>query len=311
MPAFLTSAFLVTLLASGLQLAMPVLTAALGEIFSERAGILNIGIEGSCLLGALAGFLAALATGSLWLGLAAGGLCGLMANLLLAWFYITVQASQVVAGIIFNLLAYAVASYTYRVLLGHSGGTLQVPMFEPVHLPRLSALPWVGPLLFQQTVPFYGVILLTVAAYWVLFRTGFGLSLRAVGENPRAADAAGIPVLRVRYLAVLIGGTAAGLAGAYLVLGRIGLFRDTIVAGQGFIALAVVIFGRWHPFKAALAALAFGLADALQLSLQLFHAGIPAELFIALPYLMTLLAISGIFGKARQPAALLAPYQRD
>ena len=118
-------------------------------------------------------------------------------------------------------------------------------------------------------------------------------------------------MLRVRYLAVLIGGTAAGLAGAYLVLGRIGLFRDTIVAGQGFIALAVVIFGRWHPFKAALAALAFGLADALQLSLQLFHAGIPAELFIALPYLMTLLAISGIFGKARQPAALLALYQRD
>jgi len=307
----LASGFLLTLLASGIQLATPVLLIALGEIFAERSGVLNIGIEGSCLLGALAGFLAAFASGSLVVGMIAGGLCGLLVNIFLAWMYITVQASQVVVGITFNLFALACASYVYRLLLGERGGVIQVAMFKSVHIPYLSDLPWIGPLLFQQIPPFYGVLVLMLLAHWILFHTAFGLSLRSVGENPAAAEAAGIHVDRLRYVAVLIGGTAAGMAGAYLVLGKVGLFRDSIVSGQGFIALAVVIFGRWNPFKAALAALAFGVADALQLSLQVFEVKAPAQLFLALPYLMTVLAVSGLLGKARQPAALLVPYRRE
>jgi general nucleoside transport system permease protein len=305
------SAFVLTLLASGLQLAMPVLLAALGEIFAERAGVLNIGIEGTCLLGALAGFLTMLHTGHPWLALFAGAAVGVLANAFLAWMYIEVRASQVVVGIIFNLLAFAAASFVYRLAMEGFSGVAQVPMFEPLRLPLLADLPLIGPLLFRQIAPFYGVLLLVVVAHRVLFHSSFGLSVRAVGENPRAAEAAGLNVARLRHAAVLIGGAAAGLSGAYLVLGRIGLFRDSIVSGQGFIALAVVIFGRWKPLGAALAALSFGCADALQISLQMFHVAIPTQLFLALPYLLTALAISGLFGKARQPAALLTPYARE
>jgi ABC-type uncharacterized transport system permease subunit len=306
----LSSGFILTLLASGIQLATPVLLIALGEIFAERSGVLNIGIEGSCLLGALTGFLATLVSGSLTIGMIAGGLCGLFVNLFLAWMYITVQASQVVVGITFNLFAMACASYVYRLTLGEGGGALQVAMFKPIHLPFMSDIPWLGPLLFQQIPPFYMVVLLMVFFNWVLFHTSFGLALRSVGENPAAAEAAGIHVDQMRYVAVLVGGTLAGMAGAYLVLGKVGLFRDGIVSGQGFIALAVVIFGRWNPFKAALAAIAFGVADSLQLSLQIFEVNAPAQLFLALPYLMTILAVSGLLGQARQPAALLSPYRK-
>jgi simple sugar transport system permease protein len=176
----------------------------------------------------------------------------------------------------------------------------------------LSDLPLLGPVLFGQTVLLYLTLGLVVVAHVLLFRTRFGLALRAAGENPSAADAAGISVARMRYIGVLIGGATAGMAGAYLVLAQIGLFRDSIVSGQGFIALGIVIFGRWNPWKAALAALVFGACDALQLSLQLGGASIPPQLLESLPYIVTILAISGLFGgKAIQPAALMVPYSKD
>jgi ABC-type uncharacterized transport system permease subunit len=196
--------------------------------------------------------------------------------------------------------------------LGESSGPQSLAMFAPLHIPGLSGLPLLGPVLFGQTSLFYLTLLLVGLAHFVLFRTSFGLALRAAGENPSAADAAGISIPRMRYIGVLIGGATAGMAGAYLVLAQIGLFRESIVSGQGFIALGIVIFGRWNPWKAALAALVFGACDALQLSLQLGGGNVPPQLLASLPYIVTILAISGLFGgRAVQPAALMVPYAKE
>jgi simple sugar transport system permease protein len=309
---FVLSAFVVTWLTASLRLAGPVLLAALGETFAEQSGVLNIGIEGTILLGALTSFLAVYYTGMIWLGLLAAVLVGIAANIFLAWMYVTIRASQVVAGLVFNVLALGVASAAYRRALGNSAVPESIAMFQPLHIPFLSNLPVIGPVLFGQTILFYLTIALAFVAHFVLFRTNFGLALRASGENPAAADSAGISVYRMRYAGTLISGAAAGMAGGYLVLAQVGLFRETIVSGQGFIALGIVIFGRWNPLKATVAAMVFGACDALQLSLQLFGTHIPPQLLLALPYLVTILAISGLFGgKAVQPAALMAPYVKD
>lgn len=306
------SAFLVTWLTASLRLAGPLLLAALGETFAERSGILNVGIEGTILFGALASYLACYGTGSPIIGLLAAIAVGIASNLFLAFMFVTVRASQVVVGIVFNILALGIASFVYRVLMGEAASPQPVAMFKPLHLPWLSDLPVIGPILFTQTILFYITVALTALSAIVLFRTKFGLSLRAVGENPKAAEAAGIGVARMRYIGTMISGATAGMSGGYLMLCEVGLFRDTIVSGQGFIALAVVILGRWNPWKAAIAAFVFGAADALQLSLQLFGAPVPPQLLLSLPYILTILAISGVFGgKAVQPAALMRPYERD
>ncbi len=308
----LTSAFFVTWFAASVRLSGPVLLAALGETFAECSGVLNVGIEGTILLGALASFLTDYVTGMVWLSLLAALVTGVAFNLLLAFMYVTVRASQVVVGLVFNVLALGITATVYRRVMGESASPQSVPMFASLHVPWLSDLPFVGPILFGQTSLLYMTLVLVLVAQFVLFRTRFGLALRAAGENPSAADAAGISVESMRYAGVLIGGATAGMAGAYLVLAQIGLFRDSIVSGQGFIALGIVIFGRWSPWKAAVAALVFGACDALQLSLQLGGGNIPPQLLASLPYIVTILAISGLFGgKAIQPAALMVPYAKD
>jgi general nucleoside transport system permease protein len=306
------SAFVVTWLSSSLALAGPVLLAALGETFAEQSGVLNVGIEGTMLLGALASFLASYYTGMIWTSLLLAALVGIFANVFLAWMYITVRASQVVAGLVFNVLALGIAGTVYRRAMGNSAAPESIAMFHPVRIPALSNLPLIGPALFGQTILFYLTLILAFVAHFILFRTSFGLALRASGENPAAADSAGISVYRMRYAGTLISGAAAGMAGAYLVLAQVGLFRESIVSGQGFIALGIVIFGRWNPLKATAAALVFGACDALQLSLQIFGPRVPPQLLLALPYVVTILAISGLFGgKAVQPRALMTPYVKD
>jgi len=305
-------AFVVTWLSSSLALAGPVLLAALGETFAEQSGVLNVGIEGTMLLGALASFLASYYTGMIWTSLLFAALVGIFANVFLAWMYITVRASQVVAGLVFNVLALGIADTVYRRAMGNSAAPESIAMFHPVRIPVISNLPLIGPALFGQTILFYLTLLLAIVAHFILFRTSFGLALRASGENPAAADSAGISVYRMRYTGTLISGAAAGMAGGYLVLAQVGLFRESIVSGQGFIALGIVIFGRWNPLKATAAALVFGACDALQLSLQIFGPRVPPQLLLALPYVVTILAISGLFGgKAVQPRALMTPYVRD
>lgn len=309
---FAISAFVVTWLSASLRLAGPVLLAALGETFAEQSGVLNVGIEGTMLLGALASFLASYYTGMIWGSLGVAVLAGIAANLFLAWMYVTVRASQVVAGLVFNVLALGIATTIYRMALANSAVPESIPMFQPLRIPFLSTIPGIGPVLFSQTILFYLTLVLALVSHFVLFRTNFGLALRASGENPAAADSAGISVPRMRYAGTLISGAAAGMAGGYLVLAQVGLFRETIVSGQGFIALGIVIFGRWNPLKATVAAMVFGACDALQLSLQIFGTRIPPQLLLALPYVVTILAISGLFGgKAVQPAALMTPYVKD
>jgi len=308
----LGSAFLVTWLSASLRLAGPVLLAALGETFAEQSGVLNVAIEGTMLWGALGSFLASYYMGMIWISLLVAILVGIVANILLAWMYVTVRASQVVAGLVFNVLALGVASTVYRRAMGRSAVPENIAMFHPLHIPFLSNLRLLGPALFGQTILFYLTLALAFVAHFVLFRTNFGLALRAAGENPAAADSAGVSVPRMRYAGTLISGAAAGMAGGYLVLAQVGFFRESIVSGQGFIALGIVIFGRWNPLKAAVAALVFGACDALQLSLQLFGTRVPPQLLLALPYVVTILAISGVFGgKAIQPAALMSPYIKD
>ena len=303
------SAFVVTWLSAALGLAGPVLLAALGETFAERSGVLNVGIEGTMLLGALASFLASYYSGMVWFSLLVAIVVGIIANLFLAWMYVSVRASQVVAGLVFNVLALGIASTVYRRAMGNSAAPESIAMFHPLHIPGISNLPLIGPVLFGQSILFYLTLALAFVAHFILFRTNFGLALRASGENPAAADSAGISVYRMRYAGTLISGAAAGMAGGYLVLAQVGLFRETIVSGQGFIALGIVIFGRWNPLKATIAALVFGGCDALQLSLQIFGTHIPPQLLLALPYVVTILAISGLFGgRAIQPAALMTPY---
>jgi general nucleoside transport system permease protein len=308
----LSSAFLVTWLSASLRLAGPVLLAALGETFAEQSGVLNVGIEGTILLGALASFLASYYTGMIWISLLVAVLVGIIANIFLAWMYVTVRASQVVAGLVFNVLALGIASTIYRRAMGNSAVPESIAMFHPLHIRFLSNLPLIGPAIFGQTILFYLTLLLALVAHFILYRTNFGLALRASGENPAAADSAGISVSRMRYAGTLISGAAAGMAGGYLVLAQVGLFRESIVSGQGFIALGIVIFGRWNPLKAAVAAIVFGACDALQLSLQIFGTRVPPQLLLALPYVVTILAISGLFGgKAVQPAALMSPYVKE
>lgn len=302
------AAALVTWLAGSVRLGSPLLLAATGEIYAERAGVVNVGIEGGILLGALAAFLAAHATGNPWLGLPAALAAGLLSGLFLAWMYVGVQANQVVVGITFNVLAMGLSSYAYRAALGGEAVSATIPMLPNLDIPALSGIPGLGPILFAQPVMLYAVLLLVPVAGYVLLRTRFGLNLRAVGENPPAAAAAGIGVRRMRVLGVLASGGGAGLAGAYLMLCQIGVFRDNIVSGHGFIALAIVIVGRWNPYAAAVAAFGFGAADALPISLQMLNLDIPPQALLALPYLLTVLAMSGLFGRVAQPAALMSEY---
>jgi len=308
--AHLDTAFFIGWLAAAVRLAGPVLLAALGEIYAERAGVLNIGLEGTILLGALSSYLVAVVSGSTLLGFVAGGVGGLMVGILLAALYLRAHASQIVVGIVFNILAAGLASWIYALAMG-GNGTTTVPMFAAYPIPLLSSIPGVGPVLFTQPWPLYLTLMLVFVAHYVLFHTRFGLSLRAVGENPRAAHAAGLNVLKLRTWAVLFSCVGAGLAGGYLVSAQIGLFRDNIVSGQGFIALAIVIFGRWSPLKALLAAFIFGAADALQLSLQVFESSLPPQVLLALPYLLTILAMSGVVGRTIQPRALTQPYRKE
>ncbi len=304
------AAFIATWLAAAVRLAGPVLLAALGEIYAERAGVLNIGLEGTILMGALGSYMVAVFSGSTALGFIAGGAAGLLVGILLAALYLRAHASQIVVGIVFNILAAGFATWTYSLVMGNRASPT-IRMLDPLPIPLLSSIPGIGPILFSQPLPLYLTLLVLVLAHYGLFHTRFGLSLRAVGENPRAAHAAGLNVLKIRTWGVLLSCLGAGLAGSYLVTAQIGLFRDNIVSGQGFIALAIVIFGRWSPVKALIAAFIFGAADALQLSLQLFESTLPPQLLLALPYLLTILAMSGVVGRTVQPGALTQPYRKE
>ena len=298
---------LLGLLAATLRIATPILLAGLGETFAERAGVLNLGIEGTMLMGALIGFIAAYLSGSLWVGLFAAMLTGLLAGLLVAWLAVTLGLNQHVSGLGVTLLTSGLALFAFRLLFK---GTANSPKIEPFQHLSLPGLGVIAPIFEQYGLTYFAFLLVPVA-WWVLHRTTFGLWIRAVGENPEAADTAGVNVAGVRYAALALGGVLMGLGGAFLSLAQLGTATFGIVAGRGWVAIALVIFGNWQPGKVLLGALLFGLVEGLQLRLRAVGVAVPYQLLLSLPYLVTIIALALAGRNAAYPAALLKPYKRE
>lgn len=281
----------------------PLALAALGEMVVERAGIINISLEGVILSGAFGALVGATRFG------VAGGFIGAMLSgvaiaLVFAMFVVQLRADQIITGTAITLLAAGLTGTLYRTLFGTAGAALSIPTMGPTAIPGLVAIPLVGTGFFDQPIITYAVYVLVPVVWWWMYKTHGGLALRAVGESPVAAEAAGIRVSRVRVAAIVFGGITGGAAGATLVVAQAGTFAEGMSAGRGFIAIAIVVLGRWHPFGVALAALVFGAASALQFLLQALGLALPYQLFLALPYVLTLTALAGVAGRVRAPAAL-------
>lgn len=287
--------------------ATPLAFAALGEAVAERSGVINLGLEGAIIAGAFGALVGAgLAPGGAGAaaGFAAGALAGLAAGLVFAAFAVLLRADQIITGTAVTLAALGLTGTLYRTRYGAGGAALATPTTPPLLVPGLADVPLVGRALFGQPPAAYALYLLVPLAWWWTARTHAGLALRAVGERPDAAAAAGVRPRRVQFAATLFGGVMGGVAGATLVVAQAGTFAEGMSAGRGFIAIAVVVLGRWHPGGVALAALLFGAASALQYLFQAMQWAVPYQLFLALPYLLTLAVLAGATGRAAAPAAL-------
>ncbi|MBI3764469.1 MAG: ABC transporter permease [Chloroflexi bacterium] len=308
---FLTGAVFVGFLASTIRLAVPLIFASLGEVFTQRSGILNLGLEGIMLIGSFIGFTAANLSGNLWVGVLAGMLSGLMIAIVIAVFDVTLGADQTIVGIMIVIAAQGLVTYLNNVI--YKGGYVppRIGGFTPIRIPLLADIPVIGDTFFNQNILVYIAFLLVPLFAVVLFKTTWGLRVRGVGEDPRSADAMGVNVFRTRYLALLFGGMMAGLGGAFLTLGYLGTFNDNITAGRGWIAIALVYFGQWNPYRVLAGALLFGGVNALQLRLQAQGANLPFQFMLMLPYVLTILVLIGISREGRGPAALCVPYRRE
>jgi general nucleoside transport system permease protein len=312
MNAVLDQIFQIGFFAATLRIATPLIFASLGELISERAGVLNLGIEGIMLLSAMTGFTAAYFTGNLWLGILAAIATGAAMGALHAVFTVALGLSQHVSGIGVTLFCTGLAYFFYRLIFGQQSSPPTVTAFQPVPIPGLSAIPLVGPALFNQFALVYLALLGVGLAAFILYRTPWGLGLRMVGENPRAADSAGINVMARRFQAVILGGALMGVGGAFLTLAQFNAFTFGVISGRGWVAIALVVFGRWDPVRAAGAALLFALIDALQLRLQASGLGhIPYEAFLMLPFVFTIVAMALMSRNAVAPTALLKPFRKE
>ena len=290
------------LLEASVRTATPLALAALGETVAERAGVINIGLEGVILAGAFGALVGANA-GTMG-GVAAGLLAGMATAAVFAAFTIGARADQIIAGTAVTLLATGLTGTLYRTMYGAAGAALTIPTVRPVAIPVLSEIPFIGRALFEQPPFTYALYLLVPAVWWWMYRTHAGLALRAIGEAPEAARAAGIRDRRIRVSAVLFGGMLGGASGASLVLAQSGTFAEGMSAGRGFIAIAIVVLGRWHPVGVGIAALLFGAASALQFFFQATGWRAPYQLFLVLPYALTLVLLGMRRGRTAPPAAL-------
>lgn len=302
-----------TMVAETLRLGTPLALGALAGIYCERSGVINIAIEGMMLMGAAFGFAAFVFTGNIWLGMLCAILVGGLSALLHGLLSINFKTDQIISGTVINILAIGITGYLRRTyLVDAQGGRTTL---STVPIPVLSDIPLIGNVLFNNKPIFYAMILLVIGSHIVLFYTRWGLRARSVGENPRAADTLGINVYRTRYLNVLVGGLIAGLAGAWFSLETVGNFDDGMTAGKGFIALAAMIFGKWTPFGAFGGAMLFGFAEALGtrfqiLQVQLLGTPIPVQFLQIIPYVMTMVVLAGLIGRATPPAAIGKPYEK-
>ncbi len=294
-----------------LALSTPLILGALAGVLCERAGVINIAIEGQLLAGAFAAAVAATASGSFLVGAVAAIVAGVFIAWLLAVFSIRYLVNQIVLGVVLVVFATGITGYLFDQLIALPDGSARFNnpgILQPIAVPVLSSIPILGPTVFDQTALVYTMVVLVVVITVALYRTRWGLRVRAVGEHPRAAATVGIGVLRIRYEAVLLGGAVAGLGGAYFTIGSTGGFVKEMSAGNGFIALAAVIMGRWHPIGATCAALFFGFTKALEGQLQVLATPIPTEVLQMTPYLLTVIAVAGAVGQVRPPRADGEPY---
>lgn len=302
--------FLIALLSASIRLSVPILFAALGGMYSERSGVVNIGLEGMMLVGAFAGVVGSYFTGSYWIGTIVAVLSGILIAALFALITVKIKINQIVSGVAINLLAVGITSFFYRALFGITTVPITVNAFSPVSIPILSDIPVIGEILFKQTVLVYIAFILVPISHYIFYKTSLGLNIRTVGEHPMAADTVGIPVAKVRTACVLISGALAGLGGSFLSLGQFNMFVDNMVSGRGFIAVAAVIFGKWSPTGVLMASLIFGVADALQIRIQMSGVSIPYQFLLMFPYILTVVAVTGIVGRTTSPKALGTPYEK-
>ena len=307
----MNGAFVSSIILATVRMAVPLLFIAMAELYSERAGMVNIGLEGLAAVGALGGFMLAFTTGNVWLGILCGALAGALVNMVYAFATITLCANHTVYGMAVNLLAPALASFIYRVYFGTGSSLMQITLMPGVGIPVLKDIPFVGPLLFDQTPMVYLVFALVIFTMIFFNKSKAGLNYKAVGEHPKAAATLGINVIGVKYLSCLICGALAGMGGAYLTTCYSTTYTEGIVSGRGFIALAAVIFGRWTGGGVLVACLFFGLCDALQIRLQVTNVGVPYQFFQMIPYIATVLVLTLVGSKKSGPKANGLPYRKE
>jgi ABC-type uncharacterized transport system permease subunit len=306
----LQPAVLIGILTGAIRFATPYLYASIGEMFAQRSGVLNLGVDGIMLMGAFAGFFVALhvpGLGGLWLGLLLAAVVGLLMGLLMSVISVTLKAEQGISGIGLYIFGLGLSSLLFRVTIGT---VKTVEGFKPFPVPVLSDIPVIGEVLFSNSVVVYGAFLLVPVAWFILEKTTWGLKIRAVGQNPAAADTLGVSVNRVRYFCVCLGGALAGIAGASMSLSLVNLFQDNLTAGLGFIAVALVYFGGWRPLGIMIGALLFSTINSLQLFMQVLKVPVSSDLANMLPYIITIVALMFPINRARKPAALNQPFER-
>ncbi len=318
MAAFLTWAAaghrvpVIGLLGGALALAVPLVFGALGGVLGERAGVVNIAIDGQLLFGAFAAALVGSLTGSTWVGLVAAMFAGLVVASVLGLFAINYLVDQVIVGVVLNVLIIGITSFMFSQVLAPNSATLNdPPRFARVPIPLLGDIPLIGPIFFRQTPVVYLLYVTVALVTWALWRTRWGLRVRAVGEHPKAADTVGIKVNRTRFRTVLLAGAIVGMGGAFYTLVSVPQFNREMTGGAGYIALAAVIFGKWDPIRATLAALLFGFASNLQGVLSVIGSPVPSQFMLMLPYVVTVFAVAGLVGRSRAPAADGVPYRVD
>ena len=292
---------------SGVRLATPYLYASLGEMVGQRSGVLNLGVEGTMLMGAFAAYYVLLQTGNPWLGVVAAIVVGALMGLLMAIISVTMQAEQGISGIGLSLFGLGLSSLLLKVLVG---APRSISAFQPLHIPFLSDIPYIGEVFFDHNILIYLAYLCVPLSMFLLNRTTFGLKIRAVGQNPAAADSLGVSVNAVRYATVIFGSAMAGVAGASLSIGMLSIFQENMTNGIGYIAVALVYFGGWRPLGVLLGALLFSTVSAFQLWVQVLGLPLPSDIAVMLPYLLTIIVLALGGRQVRQPAALTKPYER-
>lgn len=302
--------FSVDFISATIRLSIPLVFLSLGELFAERSGVVNIGLEGMMLFGAFAAVAGTFATGSPWAGVLFSIVAGAIFAVLLAYVAVSLAGDQIVTGIALNIAALGLTTFLSRTLWG-IGKNPKVSAFKAINIKGLTDLPVVGEILFYHTPLTYLAFLILPIASWILFRTRWGLHINAVGEYPRAADSLGVSVPGVRYLTIIISGMLAGIGGAYLSISQLDSFVEGMTGGRGFIALAIVIVAKWFPYRAAGVALLFGAIEALSLRIEALGFPVSFQILRMLPYLLTLLVYAGVVGNTRMPAAITLPYTKD